>query len=202
WRYLGLLVWPDPLLPVYPKWSLAPTDPMNLLSALGVVALGAIVWAARRRLPRLVLLGAGLFATNIVLVLGIVWNSYMTVAWTADRYLYLPAVGAALAAVAGLEKLASMAKLGPRVPVLVVGLWCAVLGAVTWRQVPLWHDSETFWTYAVSHNPGCLSCQDNLASILAARGDLAGAARHYEAALRLEVHGNAGLGLCSVRLRQ
>src|SRR5262249_57358658 len=66
----------------------------------------------------------------------------------------------------------------------------------------LWHDSETFWTYAVSHNPGCLSCQDNLASILAARGDLAGAARHYEAALRLEVHGNAGLGLCSVRLRQ
>src|SRR5262249_59746296 len=118
---------PAPLLPVYPKWSLAPTDPMNLLSALGVVALGAIVWAARRRLPRLVLLGAGLFATNIVLVLGIVWNSYMTVAWTADRYLYLPAVGAALAAVAGLEKLASMAKLGPRVPVLLLRLWCALL---------------------------------------------------------------------------
>src|SRR2546428_26295 len=166
WFYLATFLWPRALVPVYPKWSLAQTSPPNVLAALGLPALAAAGVAARARLPRPILFGAGLFVTNILLVLGVVWNSYQGYAFVADRYLYLPGVGLALAAAAGLGELARALELPPRVPTVVLALWCAVLGVATWRQVPMWHDSEALWAYTLADNPDCLPCPQNRALIL------------------------------------
>jgi tetratricopeptide (TPR) repeat protein len=43
----------------------------------------------------------------------------------------------------------------------------AVLGAGTWRQSRVWHDSETLWRWAVSVDPECALCHNNLGSALA-----------------------------------
>jgi len=202
WVYLATFLWPHPLVPVYPRWSLAATAPANLSALLGVPAMAALGWAARRRLPRVVLCAAGLFVANIVLVLGVVWNSYDEIAFVADRYLYLPAVGLAVVAVVGLGALARVARLPSQVPTALLAAWCVTLGVVSWRQVPVWRDSETLWTYTLAHNPGCRPCHENLGQLLAARGDLDAAAGHYEAALRLGVREEGVLGLCKVRLGQ
>ncbi len=185
WTYVWSFLWPHELVPVYPKWSLHHADFHDLLAAFGVVGLAASGVLAGARLPRTVLVGAGLFVTNIFLVLGVVWNSYMEYAFTADRYLYLPAVGLAMAAVAGLDALARAAGVPARVPSVAVALWCGVLGFATWRQVPVWHDSETLWHYTLSHNPDCLPCEQNLGSLRLAQGRLEEAAELFERARQL-----------------
>jgi protein O-mannosyl-transferase len=203
WFYVATFLWPFPLVPIYPtRWALDPTSPSTLLAALGVIVLGVVAVAGRRRLPPSLLVGAGLFVTNIALVLGVVWNSYLGIAFVADRYLYLPGVGLALVAAMGLAELGRAAGLSPRVAGAVLGVWCAVLGVLTWRQVPVWRDSEALWTYTLAHNPDCRPAHENLGQLLADRGDLAGAATHYEAALRLDARPEGAAGLCSVRLRQ
>src|SRR5437879_4702766 len=175
---------------------------MTLPAAFVLVALAAAGIAARARLPRPILFGAGLFVTNILLVLGVVWNSYQGYAFVADRYLYLPGVGLALAAAAGLGELARALELPPRVPTVVLALWCAVLGVATWRQVPVWHDSEALWAYTLAHNPDCLPCHENLALILTERGALDSAAAHYETAERLGLDPKGVLGFGNLRLAQ
>jgi len=202
WFYLTTFLWPRALVPVYPKWSLAQTHPPDVLAALGLAALAAAGIAARARLPRPILFGAGLFVTNILLVLGVVWNSYQGYAFVADRYLYLPGVGLALAAAAGLGELARGLELPPRVPTVVLALWCAVLGVATWRQVPVWHDSEALWAYTLAHNPDCLPCHENLALILTERGALDSAAAHYETAEHLGLDPKGVLGFGNLRLAQ
>jgi Flp pilus assembly protein TadD len=42
-----------------------------------------------------------------------------------------------------------------------------VLGAGTYRQSRVWHDSETLWRWAVSVDPACALCHNNLGSALA-----------------------------------
>jgi Flp pilus assembly protein TadD len=203
WVYVAIFLWPHPLMPVYPGWSVAWTDPRNILAAIGLIAvLVALGWAATRvEVPRLVVFGAGLFVTNVILVLGIVWNSYGATAFVADRYLYVPAIGLAIAAVAAVTHVARAA-LPERVPALLVTGWCAVLGMLAWSQVPVWHDSVSLWRYAVAHHPDCSPCLGNLGQALAERGDLDGAARSYEAALRLGPNEPGTAGLCTIRVRQ
>ena len=202
WVYLATFLWPHALVPVYPKWAPAPAAPANLLAVLGVVVVGVMAWAARRRMPRVLVVGAALFATNIALVLGVVWNSYNDISFAADRYLYLPAVGLAVVAVAGVGELARAARLSPRIPAAVLAAWCAVLAVVTWRQVPVWRDSGTLWNYTLARNPDCLYCHESFGLLLMRRGDLDGAAEQYEAALRMGTRAEGALGLCSVRLQQ
>ena len=76
WFYLTTFLWPRALVPVYPKWSLAQTHLPDVLAALGLAALAAAGIAARARLPRPILFGAGLFVTNILLVLGLAILSF------------------------------------------------------------------------------------------------------------------------------
>jgi len=202
WLYLATFLWPHALLPIYPRWSIAQMAPPDLAAALGVVALVAVGGAARARVPRVIVVGAGLFVTNIILVLGVVWNSYTRTAFVADRYLYLPAVGLAIVAVAGLGELAHVARLPARVVPAALTLWFTLLGVATWGQVPVWHDSGALWGYALAHHPDCVPCHENLGRMLLDRGDVATAADHYETAMRLgpDVMGVFGLG--NVRLRQ
>ena len=198
WFYLATFVWPYPLVPVYAKWSLAPAGPA-VLAALGLAALATVAAAVRARVPRVVLFGGGFFVVNLSVVLGIVWNSYMGHAFVADRYLYLPAVGLTIAAVAGMGELAPRMGLPPRGAALAGAAALAALAVATWRQVPVWHDSDALWTYTLAHNPDCVPCHENLGLVLLERGELDAAAAHYERARRLGIGSNGAVAFCVLR---
>jgi tetratricopeptide (TPR) repeat protein len=139
---------------------------------------------------------------NLSVVLGIVWNSYMGHAFVADRYLYLPAVGLTIAAVAGMGELAPRMGLPPRGAALAGAVALAALAVGTWRQVPVWHDSDALWTYTLAHNPDCVPCHENLGLVLLERGELDAAAAHYERARRLGIGSNGAVAFCVLRQRQ
>jgi Flp pilus assembly protein TadD len=189
-------------VPVYPKWpivSLGPPDVAALVGVAGVIVLSLTVW---RLLPRLVVFGAALFATNIVLVLGLVWNSYNRFAFVADRYLYLPGVGLAVAVVAGAYAAARAAGLPLRVPTGVLATWIAAVGIVTATQVAAWRDSGALWTWTLAQNPDCGPCHSNLGNFLAERDQLDAAVAHFERALAIEPDQKLLVSFGKARVRQ
>jgi tetratricopeptide (TPR) repeat protein len=76
--------------------------------------------------------------------------------------------------------------------VVVVGL-----GALTWKQTQVWHDSDRLWKYAISAGPESNIAHYNLGIVMSKRGELGEAIKHYREALRIKpnsIEANFNLG--------
>lgn len=104
----------------------------------------------------------------------------------ADRYAYLPLLGAAIAAVAGA---AATIRAVPRlrVPLLALGaLWAALALVVAWRQVPVWRDDRTLFTNDAEMVPDSSGAQYRVGLLAVAAGNAEEAIARFEAALALD----------------
>jgi tetratricopeptide (TPR) repeat protein len=117
-----------------------------------IVVAAAIVAAYARRLPQ-VAIGFAWFVAGIVPVSGLVTLLYP--ALVADRYLYIPLLGAAVAAGAGLQRLGALSLPAPRWR-LAIGAAVAVvlvLAGTTALRGRHWRDSVTLWERATLEAP-------------------------------------------------
>ena len=106
----------------------------------------------------------------------------------ADRYLYLPLVGLAVAVSAGLRPLGKAMKSRPAVAgAMTIGVSCLlVLDVLSTYQVRAWRDSVSLWEHCAGAAPDNPVCHRALADSLAKRGRLDRAIPHYQTALWLE----------------
>jgi len=106
----------------------------------------------------------------------------------ADRFLYLPLVGLAVALGVGLRRLANASK--PRLAVggvLAMAVSCLIiLVTLSVRQVQTWRNSVSVWERCVSLAPNYVIPHRVLADSLAERGQFDRAIGHYQTALRME----------------
>lgn len=133
---LGLAA-PYPL--VKPAW------PVAVASLIGLVALTVVFWLLRRKAPW-GLAGWLWFGIALAPVCGLVQIGSVT---TADRFMYLPAIGLTAAVVWGLSSI----RLPAKEIVIVAAVACALLSV---RQIAFWRSSDTFFrrTLAVTENNG------------------------------------------------
>lgn len=93
WFYLGKLVWPDPLIFIYPRWSI---DSSALWQyAYPIAALGGLValWIARRRTGRAIPVALFFFAGTLLPALGFFQVYFMRFSYVADHFQYLASIG-------------------------------------------------------------------------------------------------------------
>jgi tetratricopeptide (TPR) repeat protein len=138
----------SPLYEIPPKMN-----PLALRFVLcGVIALGgvAVLFLLRKRWPAgLTLLAC--YVLPLAPVLGFVQSGQQLV---ADRYSYIACM--ALAVLAGAAWYRAVQLLRPRWAGSTAALAFAalvplsVLGALTWRQNAVWHDTDSLWQHAVS----------------------------------------------------
>jgi len=166
WRWL----WPVGLSPMY-ELPLT-VDPFGWRFLLPLAAFPAItvaLYAVRRRWPA----ALAAWVYSALMVLPVSGAAHAGFQLAADRYSYLSGLGFAMLA-GGAVVLAQQAADSGRLrrglaaalmatAVVVV----AAVGAGTWRQSRVWHDSETLWRWAVSVDPECALCHNNLGSALA-----------------------------------
>src|SRR5437867_2441683 len=186
--YLWKTVAPVNLSPLYElPPTVNPWAPPFLLSYGLVVAITAIALAFRRRVPGL---PAALLAYVVILlpVLGL-FQSGPQIA--ADRYTYLAGLGWASLAGAGLLscwRTSRTSKTGTPTTLPIAGVaTCVVvgLGALTWNQAQVWHDSEKLWTHALARDPQSSIAENNLGVVRADQSKLAEAIEHYQRALQM-----------------
>ena len=162
WFYVAKLLWPHPLLVIYPKWDVAVADWLNWLPLAAALAVAAVLWWAQRWLGRGVFAGAAFFAVTLSPTLGIANNSYMGISFVADRYQYLGSVGltavVVAAAVVAVRRLGAAAVL-PTAVLSVAGRGAAVLvlavcGVLTFQQARIYESFFVFFRHISEVNPG------------------------------------------------
>jgi tetratricopeptide (TPR) repeat protein len=178
--YLRQTVWPLDLAAFYPyPESLPRSRVLVTAAALGAVTAGAL--ALRRSRPELAV-GWLWFGVMLLPVLGLVQVGMQA---RADRYLYLPQTGLALAvAVTAGRWAADSAR--RRLAIGVVATVAIAFLAVQARvQVGTWQNDETLFRRALEVTEGNYVAHHQLAADLARHGRHAEAADHYGAAIAL-----------------
>lgn len=136
--YIGKLLWPSHLAPMYPL------SPANFTSAaFALVLLAAITlaaWSLRKHAPWFIV-GWLWFAGTLIPVIGIV---QIGAAGMADRYTYFPSIGLFIAIVWGVADLVPH-----RAAALAGALALVILAAAAFIQTSHWSNTDTLFTHTL-----------------------------------------------------
>jgi tetratricopeptide (TPR) repeat protein len=201
WFYAGKLLWPANLTFSYPRWTISASDPRAYGWLLATVALGAVIWRARRRAGRSVEVAAVFYAVTLSPVLGFFMLFTLLYSFVADHYQYLACIGPIALAGAGIQTLFGW--IGERSLVwerAFCGMLLAALFVVTWRQCRMYTDVETLWLTTLDRNPDCWLAQNDLGALLFEKGQVDQAIIRFRSSLAIypdnaEAQNNLGAAL-------
>ena len=167
WFYLGKLLWPANLMPVYPHWRVDVAAVLPWACVLGALAVAGALWFLRGRIGRGPLAGAAFFTLTLSPVLGLLPFGYMQFAFAANRYQYLAdvgalavLVGAAFAVVGALGKQIRWAAACGATALLVT------LGTLTWQHAGIYRNEIVFFEQMIAANPTARDAHFNLGNAL------------------------------------
>ena len=180
WFYLAKLFWPAKLTFIYPKWTIAPQDPLSYIWLVAGIGLCVAIYFARRYVGRSVEVAAAFFVATLGPILGFIMLYTFRYTFVADHYQYLACIGPIALVSAGLTRLTGYLRLSPRVLWAVGLLIFGALATLTWRQSDSYRDIETLWRTTIARNPECWMAENNLGIALIHRGEIDEALAHYE----------------------
>ena len=222
WFYLSKLIWPYPLIFIYPHWDVAPSNLVAyfpfVFAITGLVAL----WFVRAKWGRALFFAAAYYVISLFPVLGFFSVYFFRYSFVSDHFQYVASIGPLALAGAGMAVLAGHFSEKPfalkpdtdalqasakatQTPtrsrnMLLVGL-CSVLlfllAVLTWRQTAEYHDLNALYTATLKKNPDCWMAHYNLGIVLGEQGETDQAIDHYRQAVTLrsdyaEAHYNLG----------
>jgi Flp pilus assembly protein TadD len=201
WFYLGKLLWPHPLMTIYPRWHVDASHWISYLPLLAVLIVLVVLWLKRESCLRPLFFFFAYFLVALLPVLGLADNTIFRYSLVFDHFQYLASMGPLALAGAGIVRLAELAI--PRKPwlqsILGAGL-LLLLGLLSWQRVWAYENDETLWSDALARNQNCWVGHDNLGLALIRRGQVDEAIAHYQKALEINpndalAHTNLGLAL-------
>ena len=146
WFYLGKLLWPHPLIAVYPRWQVDAGRWLEWLPLLAAVALLSLLWRRGSPWGRACLFAFAYFLVALLPVLGLLDGTDFRYSLVYDHFQYLASMGPLALAGAGMARLAHHTPPGrtdwPRA--LGAGALLA-LGTLSWQRSEVYRDEETFW---------------------------------------------------------
>ena len=160
WFYAEKLVWPHPLVFIYPRWEQMNLSQHPWLIAFPLAAVGTIaaLWLLRRRIGRAPLVASLFFAGTLLPALGFINLYPMRYSFVADHFQYHASIGLIVLAAGGLRHLRAT---GGAAILLA-------LGFLTWRQGAIYQNQRVLWQDTVQHNPRSWMAWGNLGDEYAA----------------------------------
>ena len=93
WFYLGKLVWPHPLMFIYPRWEIHAAQPLAYLPVLALMAGLFILWLNRKGWARPMLVALAYFLALLFPGLGFFNLYFFRYSLVADHFQYFAAIG-------------------------------------------------------------------------------------------------------------
>lgn len=185
WFYAGKLLWPYPLIFIYPRWNIDAASWSQYLFPLAALAvlmgLMALVVRLRLRAPLAVAL---IFGGTLVPVLGFINVFPFLFSFVADHFQYhaSPAFFAGVAA--GLALLSK--RVGrPLVTGTAALVLVLILCVLSWRQAHMYKNNFALYETTLARNPAAWMAHTNLGIALVDSGRAEVALPHYRTALDL-----------------
>ncbi len=184
WFYLGKLLWPVGLCPVYPRWQIDHLTGIDSLYPVGFLVLLAGLWIVRRR-SRAPLAALLFFVGALSPLLGIFSFSYQRYSFVADHFQYLASLGVITLIAGGSVWLQDRWRLLPRCAGigLCVAL-LAMLAVITREHGRAFTDLGAFARATLARNPTCWVAHDHLGVVLMSDGRVAEAMDQFNQTLR------------------
>ncbi len=202
WFYASKLIWPWNLTFSYPRWMADAATWWQWLFPAGVITVAAVflLMARTRRGPLAAFL---IFSGMLFPALGFLNVYPFRYSFVADHFQYLASLGI----IVPLCVLAAIAvrRLTPALHTIAPVALITVLGILSWRQTPMYSDSETLYRETLARNPDSFLAHNNLGfTLVTMPGHLPDAIAEYEEALRIapnypEAHFNLGAALIMSR---
>jgi protein O-mannosyl-transferase len=186
WFYLGKLVWPTPLIFIYPRWKIDHVDPTTFLPLL--TALGSLffLWWKRNGPLRPVFVGAAYFVVSLFPILGFFNVYFFRYSFVSDHFQYLASIGPLTLIASGIAVgLGSLEKAKLWLKPVLSGALLLILGILTWRQAETYRDIKTLWRTTIARNSNCWMAHNNLSGVLLDKGQTDQAIAHSQKALSL-----------------
>jgi Flp pilus assembly protein TadD len=201
WFYLGKLLWPHPLMAIYPRWQVDASVWFSYLPALAVILVGIVLWRSRESWARPWFFALGYFLAAVIPVLGVFDNYIFCYSLVFDHFQYLASMGPLALAGAGIVWFSSF--LIPRKRWLQATLGAGmllILGISSWQRVWVYENEETLWTDTLTKNPNCWLGYNNLGEAVLQKGQVDEAIEQYQKALSINrnydiAHNNIGTAL-------
>ena len=199
WFYLGKLVWPYPLLTLYPHWQINAANRLSYLPLLAVVILLFVLWRWCESWSRPWYFAFAYFVVALAPVLGLLENYIFRYSVVFDHLQYLASMGPLALAAAGLVRFVN--RVVPGKSAVHSALAAAVLvvfGLLSWCQAWVYENKVTLWTHTLAGNPYCDVAYNNLGILCDQNGQEDQAIEDYRKALTInpnypEAHFNLGL---------
>lgn len=163
WFYALKLVYPQPLIFIYHRWQVDPSQPLQWLPVVSLVILLVGLLIASRKHARGPLAAMLLFIGTLFPALGF-FNVYpMRFSYVADHFQYHASIALIVLIVCGIASLLhkhSLQKLGAIAAVLaLVGM-----GRITFERCAAYQDARTLWLDTLTQNPSADIAIFNLGS--------------------------------------
>ena len=199
WFYLGKLLWPYPLLTLYPRWHFDLGDLFSYFPLLAVFGVLALLWCFRNSWARPWLFAFAYFVVALLPVLGLLNNYIFRYATVFDHFQYLASMGPLSLVGAGMIRFAERflpEKAGLQKVAATIAL--LVPATLSWNQARVYESSMTLWEHTLAGNPNSAEAYNDLGILLEQNGETDKAITYYEKALDVdpnhpEAHYNLGL---------
>jgi protein O-mannosyl-transferase len=200
-RYFAKTVWPGGLAVYYPHPQSASSLTMTMATGIGLLIASAVVIWSARRFPYLAV-GWFWWLGMLIPVIGVIQVGGQAY---ADRYMYLPLIGLAMAAVWAVDEMANRGRwpawLAPATAVTLL----VALAVVSRQQIAYWHDGVSLWQRAIAVTTPNPVAFNSLGVALAEENRLSEAREVLEKGIAVapdDEHCRLNLGLVYLRLRK
>ncbi|PYJ31170.1 MAG: hypothetical protein DME88_16435 [Verrucomicrobia bacterium] len=207
WFYLAKLVWPNPLIFIYPRWAINPSQLLAYVPLVAVVVGLILLWSLPGKAGRALFFAAAYYVVSLFPVLGFFSVYFFRYSFVSDHFQYLASMGPLALAGAAITEGCRRLALPGRAPGLmpeqrqsavslttgwqsfllaaISGALLLILCVLTWQQTAVYHDLRSLYTDTLAKNPGCWMAHYNLGIVLRDHGETDQAITHYRQAIEL-----------------
>ena len=186
WFHLGKLIWPQPLIAIYPRWQIDATRWISYLPLIAVIIISFILWLGRESSARPCFFVFAYFLVALLPVLGLLDNPIFEYSLVFDHFQYLASMGPAALVGVEIAHRTNFAGSARQWLQSTVGAGLLlVLGLLSWHRVWAFESDDSLWADTLTKNPDCWVGHNNLGVVLLQNGQADEAMAHYEKALEI-----------------
>jgi tetratricopeptide (TPR) repeat protein len=204
WFYLGKLLWPHPLITIYPRWHIDAGHWISYLPLLALIVILFIFWLRRRSGgagSRACFFAFAYFIVALLPTLGLIDTYIFQYSFVFDHFQYLASIGPLALAATALVQLSDfiITKKAWLQSALCAGV-LLILGIASWQRSWVYESEEALWTDTLAKNPDSWAAHHNLGLALFRKGQVDDAVAQYQKTLEINpnyvlAHNNLGVTL-------